>query len=87
MPARATSIRDEIQRRLRQQPFRPFILSLENGDRLTVGHPENIAFDPAADESSPGWGEFYVISGPMRFFGVFDAITSVALQDPRQNGG
>ncbi|HUG92537.1 MAG TPA: hypothetical protein VML55_16985, partial [Planctomycetaceae bacterium] len=84
MPAQTTSIRDDVQRLLRQQPFRPFVLNLENGDRLAVGHPETIAFDPAAGESQPGWGEFYVISGPMKFFGTFDAVTSVALQDPRQ---
>lgn len=86
MAPRTTSIRDEVQRLLRQQPFRPFVLNLENGDRLVVGHPENIAFDPAAAEAQPGWGEFYVISGRVKFFGTFDAVTSVALQDPRQNG-
>ena len=87
MAARTISIRDEVQRLLRQQPFWPFVLNLENGDRLAVGHPENIAFDPAAGASQPGWGEIYVISGPVKFFGTFDAVTSVALQDPRQNGG
>ncbi|MBW3539072.1 MAG: hypothetical protein KY476_02265 [Planctomycetes bacterium] len=85
MPTRATSVRDEVQRLLRQQPFRPFVLNLENGDRLAVGHPENIAFDPEVPESEAGWGDFYVIRGAFRFFGTFDAVTSVALQDPRQS--
>jgi hypothetical protein len=55
---RADSVRAEVARMVHQAPFRPFVLSMENGDRVTIGHPENIAFDPASD--SP---DFYVISG------------------------
>ena len=55
---RADAIRNEVVRMLRQAPFRPFVLSMENGDRVTIGHPENIAFDPEGE--SP---DFYVISG------------------------
>jgi hypothetical protein len=58
---RAESIRNEIIRMVRQAPFRPFVLSMENGDRVPIGHPENIAFDPEGD--SP---DFYVISGRVR---------------------
>ena len=43
---RADSIRSEVRRMVRQAPFRPFVLSMENGDRISIGHPENIAFDP-----------------------------------------
>ena len=39
-------VRAEVQRLFRQVPFRPFVLNLENGDRITIEHPENIAFDP-----------------------------------------
>jgi hypothetical protein len=49
---------------------------MENGDRVSIGHPENIAFDPAGD--SP---DFYVISGRIRLFGTFEAVTSVAAAD------
>jgi hypothetical protein len=78
MPARTDLIRAEIQRLLRQVPFRPFVLSLENGDRVPIGHPENIAFDPGTNGSG-GSAEFYVIAGAVRLFSSFDAITSVSL--------
>ncbi len=61
---------------LRQAPFRPLILSMENGDRVTIGHSENIAFDPEGE--SP---DFYVISGRIRLLGTFDAVSSVATAD------
>ncbi len=70
----------EIRRLLRAVPFRPFVLNLENGDRIAIEHPENIAFDPATN-GSPGSSEFYVISGGLRLFSTFEAITSVALAD------
>jgi hypothetical protein len=71
--------RTEIQRLLRDAPFRPFVLSLENGGRVTIEHPENIAFDPASN--GKGSTEFYVISGPLRLFSTFEAVSSVALLD------
>ena len=73
---RADAIRSEVLRMLRQVPFRPFVLSMENGDRVTIGHPENIAFEP--EGGSP---DFYVISGRIRLFGTFDAVSSVATAD------
>ena len=73
---RAEAIRSEIARMVRQAPFRPFILSLENGDRVSIGHPENIAFDPGGE--SP---DFYVISGRVRLFSTFEAVTNVATAD------
>ena len=73
---RADAIRAEVARMVRQAPFRPFILSLENGDRVPIGHPENIAFDP-----EDGSSDFYVISGRIRYFGTFDAVSSVATAD------
>lgn len=73
---RAEAIRSEIARMVHQAPFRPFILSLENGDRVSIGHPENIAFDPEGE--SP---DFYVISGQVRLFSTFEAVTNVATTD------
>jgi hypothetical protein len=73
---RAESIRAEVIRMVRQAPFRPFILSMENGDRVPIGHPENIAFDPEGESS-----DFYVISGQVRLFGTFEAVTNVATAD------
>lgn len=78
---RTETIRTEVQRLIRQAPFRKFALNLENGDRIIIEHPENIAFDPASN-GSPGSGDFYVISASLRFFGTFEAISSVAVTDP-----
>ena len=73
---RADSVRAEVIRMVHQAPFRPFVLSMENGDRGTIGHPENIAFDPEGESS-----DFYVISGRVRLFGTFEAVSSVATAD------
>jgi hypothetical protein len=48
---RVEVIRSEVQRLLRAVPFHRFALNMENGDRVVIEHPENIAFDP-----SPGPG-------------------------------
>jgi hypothetical protein len=73
---RADAIRSEVIGMVRQAPFRPFVLSMENGDRVTIGHPENIAFEPAGESA-----DFYVISRGIRLFGTFDAVSSVAAAD------
>ena len=74
---RTMLVRPEVQRLLVQKPFRPFVLIMESGDRVIVEHPENIAFDPVAQ----GVGDFYVISGRLRLFSTFEAVTSVTLLD------
>ena len=76
LPMKAIAVRTEISRLVHQVPFRPFVLSMENGDRVSIGHPENIAFDPESD--SP---DFYVISGRIRLFSTFDAVSNVATAD------
>jgi hypothetical protein len=80
MAARTEVVRGEVIRLLRQTPFRPFALNLENGDRIIIEHPENIAFDPG-NGSAPGSQEFYVISQRLRVFSSFEAVSSVALVD------
>jgi hypothetical protein len=77
---RTEVVRTEFQRLCRAVPFRPFALTLENGDRAIIGHPENIAFDPGAG-SGGGSEEFYVIADKLRLFSTFAAVTSVALVD------
>ena len=74
----------EIRRLLRAAPFRPFVLNMEDGDRIVIEHPENIAFDPRAN-GSPGSSDFYVISGRLRLFSTFEAVTSAAIVD--EEGG
>lgn len=74
---RTDLFRSEVQRLIRSAPFRKFVLSLENGDRALIEHPENIAFDPEPGGSD----DFYVISGKLRLFSTFTAVSSVALAD------
>lgn len=76
---RVEAIRNEIHRLVHAVPFRKFVMILESGDRILIEHPENIAFDPEAKE--PGGDEFYVLTGRIRFFGTFGAISSIALAD------
>jgi hypothetical protein len=77
---RTEVVREEVQRLVRQVPFRPFVLNLENGDRLTVEHPENIAFEPGNGANS-GSPDFYIRTGKLRYYGMFDAVTGAALVD------
>jgi len=44
---RTEGLQVEIRRLLRAVPFRPFGLSLENGDRIVIEHSENIASTPS----------------------------------------
>jgi hypothetical protein len=73
---RAEAVRAEVVRMVRRAPSQAFTLCLENVDRIPVGHPENIAFEPSGASF-----DFYVISGPVRYFGNFEAVTGVATAD------
>jgi hypothetical protein len=81
---RTAVVRSEIQRLLRQAAFQPFILNLENGDRITIEHPENLAFDPGTNGPDSGSKDFYVISGRLRVYSTFEAVTHVALADTQK---
>ena len=81
---RVDSVRSEILNLMRARPFRPFALLMENGERIMIGHPENIAFEPGSAEGVGGSEEFYVISGGLRMFSTFGAITSVVVLDRGQ---
>jgi hypothetical protein len=74
---RVDSIRAEVKKLIRAVPFRRFVLSMENGERAVIEHPENIAFDP--EES--GLDDFSVISGKLRMLSTFGAVTSIILAD------
>lgn len=73
---RTDAIRAEIHRLMRAVPFRRFMLVLESGDRVVIEHPEHIAFDP-----EQGSDDFYVITGRIRLFSTFGAVSSIALAD------
>jgi hypothetical protein len=70
-------VRSELQRLLRQSPFRPFILTFRGGERAVIEHPENMAFDPRPGSST----ECYVLSGSLRMFSTFEAVSSVTYLD------
>lgn len=74
---RVDSVRAELQRLIRAVPFRKFLLSLESGERALIEHPENIAFDPEVGGSE----DFYVISGKLRLFSTFGAVSAIVLAD------
>jgi len=65
-------------------PFRPFAISLENGDRVIAEHPENIAFDPTVNGDNAGSAHFSVIGNNLFVLSTFDAITSVTQVDRGQ---
>ncbi len=73
-------IRTEIVRLMRQVPFVPFFIMMENGDRVFVEHPENIAFDAGITGQRPGSREFRALTGGMWYFGTFDKV-SLAQRD------
>jgi hypothetical protein len=79
---RSVEVREDIQRLVRQRPFRPFIVNFENGDRALVEHPENIAFDAAGRSN-----RVFVITGEACVFSTLEAVTSVMHQDTGQTIG
>jgi len=68
-------VRAEIQRLLRQSPFRRFVITYVGGEVAVIDHPENVAFDPRPGSSS----EFYVLTGSLRMFSTFEAVSSVSI--------
>ena len=78
---RVEAIRIRVLELMRRAPFHPFALNMENGDRIIIEHPENIAFDPEAKPGKNGAEDFSVVSKKLRLFSSFAAVTSVALLD------
>jgi hypothetical protein len=68
-------VRAELQRLLRQSPFRAFAITLKGGERAVIEHPENVALDPRPGSSS----DFYVLTGSLRLFSTFEDVSSVAI--------
>ena len=82
---KVTAIRPDVQRLIQAAPFRPFVISMDNDDRVTIEHPENIAFDPGNGDGG-GSHDFYVLTSTLRVYSTFDAVTSVSLMDEGQSG-
>ena len=77
---RTQRVTEEIRRLLGEIPFRPFVVTVENGQRIEVEHPENIIFLSA--ESGPvDRDDFYVRTGASRLHSTFEAVTSITVKD------
>jgi hypothetical protein len=82
---RVQEIRSEVKRLIREVPFHPFALNMENGDRIVIDHPENIAFNPKDATNGKVYDAFYVISDSLRYSSTFEAVTGVAVIDRGEN--
>lgn len=82
---RAESIRNDLILLMRARPYEKFVLAFEDGDKIIVEHPENVAFDPVPGSSH----RVHIIgSGALRYT-TLDAITMVLTLDkfvPINNG-
>ena len=72
---RVEHVRSELQRLINQSPFRPFVITLAGGELAVIEHSENVAFDPKPGASS----DFYVLTGSLRLFSTFEAVSSISL--------
>lgn len=79
MSDRADSMREDVLKLVRRSPFKPFVINMDNGDRILVEHPENIAFDLGGNGRKPS-PYVHVISRGASSLGTFDAVISVALE-------
>lgn len=72
--------RSELQRLLRRAPFRSFVLTFVGGETAVIEHPENVAFDPR-----PGFAtDFYVLTGSLRMYSSFEAVSSISMLSGEQ---
>lgn len=78
--SRGELVMSQVQDLLRHVPFRPFVLNFENGDRVSIEHPENIAYHLAPDDGT-GATDFYVRTGRVRVYSTFAAVTFVGVID------
>ena len=73
-----TVIRAEILRLLEARPFNPFEINVENGDRIVVEHPENLAMG-SGDDSGRFAHRIYVCGySDVVFCTTFDKVSSIA---------
>lgn len=77
---RTETVRRQVHELIHAQPFRRFALTLESGQQVVIGHPENIAFEPDSN-GRPGSPDFFVLSAGLRVFSTFEAVTSVSMLD------
>lgn len=81
---RVETVRAKIIQLLRAVPFQPFALSLENGEQIIIGRPENLAYDPPAEDGTEGSEDFAVLTKKLLRFSTFAAVTTVTVLDRGQ---
>ncbi|MEM8865424.1 MAG: hypothetical protein AAGF31_07740 [Planctomycetota bacterium] len=74
---RTDVIRSEILRLIESRPYQPFEINIENGDRIVVEHPENIAMGPE-DATDRFANRVHVIGHQVMICTTLDAISTVA---------
>ena len=74
---RAEDSRQTLRQMVRQRPFQQFLISLENGDRMLIEHPENLAFDPTDN----GKTRFSVVTQNIVCYATLESVASVIHQD------
>ena len=67
---------DEIRDMLHAAPFKPFILELDNGRRITVQHSETVAV--------PRHGRFFVVTGSHIDIVEPAHVSSIVVEKPTQ---
>ena len=72
------AVRSRLRGFVRARPFRPFAMTLTDGDRISVEKPEAIAFD-GLEGGSP---YVVVMSGRVKYKGRFSDIWAVSELDP-----
>ncbi len=74
---RTDTTREQLTEMVRAAPFHPFALNMENGGKVIIEHPENIAFDSTAI----GRERLFVITNKLLLNSSLSAVASVAQLD------
>ncbi|MEM7808109.1 MAG: hypothetical protein AAF561_08370 [Planctomycetota bacterium] len=77
MSQRAEDNRILLVKHVRRNPFAPFFIRLESGDRLSIRHPELVSFYPDPTDSQ----RVNIKAQGLDIDTTLDAITGVAIED------
>lgn len=77
---RIDTVRGQLTELVRAHPFHPFIIGLENGDRITVEHPENVAFDSKEN----GLNRLFIIAERLVHNTTLSAVSNISELDRGQ---
>ncbi len=81
---RTAAVREQVTEFVHARPFQPFVMIMENGQKLLVEHPECVAYDPTLQEGARGWDKLAVISEGLVVFCTFSAVTTINTLDRGQ---